>query len=191
MNQADSRPIPWHMDMMLRWTRQLALFVGLALIATPAMADKLTFDHRLVPALKAVLDSGDGGMIDYNASNPKNVVDLIAVRGKSAKDWTEALVIIARTPQGKVLSAADWASELQGEATAKCPSTFIEIARDETSVTYERRSTGCPKGYPPIALYRAVGSKRSLFLLAVLVKDDLTEIEHGQWLALMSSAHIE
>lgn len=191
MNRALLRPILLSMDTMLRWTRRLCLFFGLALIATPALADKLTFDHRLVPALKAVLDSGDGGMIDYNASNPKNVVDLIAVRGRSAKDWTEALVIIARTPQGKVLSAADWASELQGEAKAKCPSTFTEIARGENSVTYERRSTGCPKGYPPIALYRTVGSKRSLFLLAVLVKDELSEIERGQWLALMSSAHIE
>ena len=191
MNRAALRPILAFMKAMIRWMRRIALFLGLALVATPALADKLTFDHRLVPALKEVLDSGDGGMIDYNASNPKNVVDLIAVRGKSAKDWTEALVIIARTPQGKVLTAADWASELQAEAQAKCPNTFTEIARDELSVTYERRSTGCPKGYPPIALYRAVGSKRSLFLLAVLVKDDLTEIERGQWLALMSSAHIE
>lgn len=176
---------------MLKLVRGFALFLGLALAASPAMAEKLTFDHRLVPALKAVLDSGDEGMIDYNPSNPKNVVDLIAVRGKSAKDWSEALVIIARTPQGKVLSASDWAGELQAEASAKCASTFTEIARDETSVTYERRSAGCPKGYPPIALYRAVGSKRSLFLLSVLVKDELTETERGQWLALMSSAHIE
>ena len=179
------------MGAIVHWGRKLALFIGLALIATPALADKLTFDHRLVPALKAVLDSGDGAMIDYNASNPKNVVDLIAVRGKSAKDWTEALVIIARTPAGKVLTAADWAAELQREAQAKCPSTFTEIARDEVSVTYERRSTGCPAGYPRIALYRAVGTKRSLFLLAVLVKDDLGETERGQWLAMMSSAHIE
>ncbi len=179
------------MKAMIRWVCQIALFLGLALVATPALADKLTFDHRLVPALKAVLDSGDGAMIDYNASNPKNVVDLIAVRGKSAKDWTEALVIIARTPAGKVLSAADWVADLQREAEAKCSSTFTEIARDELSVTFERRSTGCPKGYPSIALYRAVGSKRSLFLLAVLVKDGLGETERGQWLALMSSAHIE
>jgi len=181
------------MGAIIHWGRRFVKLGALAaaLVATPALADKLTFDHRLVPALKTVLDSGDGGMIDYNASNPKNIVDLIAVRGKSAKDWTEALVIIARTPQGKVLSAADWVSELQRETQAKCASTITEIARDEISVTYERRSTGCPKGYPPIALYRAIGTKRSLFLLAVLVKDDLGESERGQWLALMSSAHIE
>ena len=179
------------MRLFLNYARRVALFVGLALIATPALADKLTFDHRMVPALKAVLDSGDAAMVDFNASNPKNVVDLIAIRGRSAKDWTEALVIIARTPQGKVRSAADWAGELQREAQAKCASIFTELARDENSATYERRSTGCPSGYPPIALYRMVGNKRSLFLLAVLVKDSLDETERGQWLAMMSSAHIE
>lgn len=179
------------MKVAKRLLGRLAGFLALTLIASPALADKLTFDHRLVPALKAVLDSGDNSMIDYNAANPKNVTDLIAVRGKSAKDWNEALVIIARTPDKKVSTAASWVSELQRDAQAKCASTFTEIARDETSITYERRSTGCPAGYPPIALYRAIGTKRSLFLLAVLVKDELAESERGQWLAMMSSAHVE
>ena len=171
--------------------RRAALFAALLLMAAPALAEKLSFDYRLSPPLKAVLDSGDAAMIDYNASNPRNVIDLIAVRGTSAKDWTEALVIIARTPDKKVASAAAWAGELQREAQAKCTSAFTEIARDSMSVTFERRSTGCPAGYPQTALYRAVQGKRSLFLLAVLVKDDLTETARGQWLALMSSAHLE
>ena len=179
------------MRLVLNYARRMALFLGLTLIATPARADKLTFDHRMVPALKVVLDSGDAGMVDFNAANPKNVVDLIAIRGRSAKDWNEALVIIARTPQGKVRTAAEWAGELQREAQGKCASTFTELARDENAATYERRSTGCSPGYPPIALYRIVGNKRSLFLLAVLVKDSLDETERGQWLAMMSSAHIE
>jgi hypothetical protein len=170
---------------------RLAVFLGLLLVAVPALAEKLTFDHRLSPPLKAVLDGGDAGMIDYNNANPRNVVDLIAVRGKSAHDWAEALVIIARTPDRKVASAAAWAVELQREAQGKCHSTFTELARDEMSVTFERRSTGCPEGYPPIALYRAIAGKRSLFLLAVLVKDDLSESSRSQWLALMSSAHLE
>ena len=171
--------------------RRLAIFFGLLLVAAPALAEKLVFDHRLAPALKAVLDSGDASMIDYNTANPRNVIDLIAVRGKSAQDWIEALVIIARTPDRKVRSAADWAVQLQREARAKCSSTFTELARDEQSVTYERRSVGCPAGYPPIALYRAIAGPRSLFLLAVLVKDDLGESSRRQWLALMSSAHLE
>lgn len=179
------------MGRMILPKRRLAIFLGLLLVATPALADKLVFDHRLSPPLKAVLDGGDAGMIDYNNANPRNVVDVIAVRGKSAQDWTEALVIIARTPDRKVRSAADWTAELQREAQGKCTSTFTELARDEMSITYERRSVGCPAGYPPIALYRAVGGKKSLFLLAVLVKDDLSNSSRSQWLALMSSAHLE
>ena len=171
--------------------RQIAAFIALLLLASPALAEKLVFDHRLSPPLKAVLDSGDAAMIDYNNANPRNVVDVIAVRGKSAQDWTEALVIIARTPDRKVRSAGDWTGQLQREAKAKCSSTFTELARDEISITFERRSAGCPAGYPPIALYRAIASKRSLFLLAVLVKDDLSESSRRQWLAMMSSARLE
>ena len=170
---------------------RIAAFVGLLLLATPALAEKLVFDHRLSPALKAVFDSGDASMIDYNTANPRNVIDLIAVRGKSAQNWTEALVIIARTPDRKVRGAADWTAQLQREAKAKCSSTFTELARDDFSITFERRSVGCPAGYPPIALYRAIAGKRSLFLLAVLVKDDLSESSRRQWLAMMSSAHLE
>ena len=177
------------------WTAKLnlriAALLGLLLLAGPALAEKLVFDHRLSPALKAVLDSGDAAMIDYNTANPRNVIDLIAVRGTSAKNWTEALVIIARTPDRKVSSAAEWTAQLQREAKAKCASTLTELARDATSITYERRSIGCPAGYSPIALYRAIGGKRSLFLLAVLVKDDLSESSRRQWLAMMSSAHLE
>ena len=179
------------MGWMRSGQRRFALFAGLLLLAAPALAEKLVFDHRLSPPLKAVLDSGDASMIDYNNANPRNVIDVIAVRGKSAQDWTEALVIIARTPDRKVHSAADWTSELQREAKAKCASTFTELARDAASITYERRSAGCPAGYPATALYRAIAGKHSLFLLAVLVKDDLTESSRGQWLALMSSAHLE
>ena len=170
---------------------RLAVFTSLLLGAAPALADKLVFDHRLSPPLKAVLDSADAAMIDYNNSNPRNVVDLIAVRGKSAQDWSEALVIIARTPDRKVNSAGGWAAELQREAQTKCKSSFTELARDEKSITYERRSVGCPTGYPVFALYRASAGKHSLFLLAVLVKDDLSETSRQQWLALMSSGRLE
>lgn len=187
------RPRGYDSRVLLRPNLVFRLAAALAFLgaSVPAMADKLTFDHRLAPALKAVLDGGDPGMVAYNASNPKYVTDLIAVRGRSAKDWTEALVIIARTPDKKVATAGDWAGELQREAGNKCAATFTELARDETSVTFERRSTGCAPGYPPIAIYRAVGNGKSLFLLAVMVKDDLGETERGQWLALMNSAHIE
>ena len=164
---------------------------ALVLMADPAHAEKLVFDHRLSPPLKAVLDSGDAAMINYNNSDPRNVVDLIAVRGRSAADWTEALVIIARTPDRKVRNAADWVAALQREANEKCGSTFTELARDDASVTLERRSVRCPAGYPSTALYRAIGGKKSLFLLAVLVKDELSPAAREQWLAMMDTAHLE
>ena len=172
-------------------TLRAAIFAAIVFIAAPAFAEKLSFDYRLSPPLKSVLDSGDAAMIDYNATNPRNVVDLIAVRGTSAKEWTEALVIVARTPDGKVKNAADWAAELKRQAQAKCASTLTELARNEISLTLERRSTGCPSDYPSVALYRVVAGKRSLFLLAVLVKDDLSQSSRNQWLALMQSAHLE
>ena len=172
-------------------TPRIAALIGLLLMAVPASAEKLVFDHRLSPPLKAVLDSGDAGMIDYNNTDPRNVIDLIAVRGKSAHDWTEALVIIARTPDRKVRNADDWTAQLQREAKAKCGSAFTELARDQVSITFERRSLGCPAGYPGIALYRAITGQRSLFLLSVLIKDDLSEAARRQWLAVMSSAHLE
>ena len=166
-------------------------FFALLLLAAPALAEKLVFDHRLSPPLKAVLDSGDASMIAYNASNPRNVVDLIAVRGKSATDWSEALVIIARTPDKKVRNAGEWIAELQREAQSKCASTFTQIAQDDFSIMIERHSTGCRPGYPSTALYRASTGKRSLFLLAVLVKGNLSDSARSQWLAMMSSAHLE
>ena len=166
-------------------------FFALLLLAAPALAEKLVFDHRLSPPLKAVFDSGDASMISYDASNPRNVVDVIAVRGKSAKDWSEALVIIARTPDKKVRGAGEWIAELQREARAKCASTFTQLAQDDISITIERHSTGCRPGYPSTALYRAITGKRSLFLLAVLVKDNLSDSARSQWLAMMSSAHLE
>ena len=163
----------------------------LALCAAPLLADKLVFDHRLVPALKAVLDSGDPAMISYDNRNPRNVVDLIAVRGKSAQDWQEALVIIARLPDKKIVTPADWRAQLQRDAAKQCPAVFTTIAQDANSVTFERRSTGCRAGYPPVALYRVAAGKPSLFLLAAMTKSDFSPAARAQWLALMASAHLE
>ena len=167
------------------------MFAAVALTATPASAERLLFDHRLSPPLKAVLDSKDAAMISYNDSNPRYVVDVIAVRGKSASDWTEALVIIARAPRGKVRTAADWAAELRAEAERRCKNEIRTLAEDAGSITFARRSTGCIPGYPPVALYRAIAGKRSLFLLAVMARDDLSEQSQRQWLEMLGSARID
>ena len=165
--------------------------IAAALMASPALAEKLTFDHRLSPPLKAVLDAGDPAMIDYNDKNPRYITDVIAVRGRSATDWQEALVVIARTPDRKVRTAADWMAELRAEAGRRCASEFRTIAEDAASVTFERRSTGCAAGYPPVALYRVTAGQRSLFLLAAMAKDELSAESRRQWLEMLGSAHIE
>lgn len=170
---------------------RLVLLVALALTAAPASAERLLFDHRLSPPLKAVLDAKNAAMISYNDKNPRYVVDVIAVRGKSASDWTEALVIIARTPSKKVRTAAAWMAELRAEAESRCPTQVTALAEDTRSMTFERRSTGCRGDYPPVALYRAVAGERSLFLLAVMARDELSEQSRREWLALLGSARLE
>lgn len=170
---------------------RIVLGLAVAGAAVPAQAERLSFDHRLVPQLKAVLDGGDAAMVDFDNSNPRNVVDLIVVRGKSTKDWREALVIIARTPDAKVKSAADWMEELRGEAAARCQVALTTIESDQASATFERHAESCPGSYPRNAIYRAVAGAQSLFLLAVLSRDELAQASRDEWLALLKSAHIE
>lgn len=170
---------------------RLAALLGLVLLASPVQAERLKFDHRLSPALKAALDANDPALIDFNDSNPRYVTDLIAVQGKSAKDWTEALLIVARAPDKKVRTVADWVAELQDEGQRRCPSTFRTLAGDGGSATFERVSTGCQVGYPNVALYRIVAGTRSLFLLGFLSKGEPSQATRQQWAAVLASAAIE
>lgn len=172
---------------------RVGIWAGLALLAigTPALAERLTFDHRFHPGLQAVLDSGRSEMVDYDPSNPRYVVDRIAVQGSSAKDWTELLEIIARTPARGMRSAADWMHELRTQADGRCANTVVVIAQDERSITFERKSKGCAGEPAPFALYRVVAGKRSLFLLAVYDKAAPDPKSRRQWLALLASAHLD
>lgn len=170
---------------------RLAAFAALLLMATPALAERLLFDHRLSPPLMATLAAKNPDLINYNDKNPRYVTDLIVVRGRSASDWTEALLIVARTPDRKVRTAADWLAELRTEAAKRCPSEIKILAEEPNSLLFERRSTGCKGDYPPVAMYRVVSGPRSLFMLAVLSRSDLSEESRGQWQALLQSARIE
>ena len=171
---------------------RMIIWAALALLAAPASAERLSFDHRLSPPLKAVLDAGDPVMIDFNDSNPRYVTDMIAVRGRSASDWTEALLIVARTPdRRRVHTAPQWTAELRAEAERRCHSEFATIAEDAASITLQRSSTACPADYPSTALYRVVAGSRSLFLLAVMARDTLSETSRQEWLAVLASAHLE
>lgn len=174
----------------------MKLRIGLGLfllgLAGPAMAERLTFDHRLQPQLKQVLDSGDASRIDYNAANPRYVVDRIAVQGTSPADWTELLEVIARTPARNMRTAQDWMDELRRQADARCPNRIEIIAQDAASITFERRSQQTCAGEPArSSLYRVVAGKRSLFLLAVHDKGGLSETARRDWLAMLASAHLD
>lgn len=160
-------------------------------LAAPALADKLTFDHRLYPPLQQVLDSGRDDLINYNDKNPAYVTDLIVVRGTSLKSWTEAMIIIARKPDAKVPTQVEWTAELKRQAEAKCPSEFTTIAQDDNSITLERRSRSCPADYPSSALYRIVKGQTSLFLLGAMNRDGFSAEARSGWLALFGSARPE
>ena len=167
------------------------LALVLLAIAVPAHAERLTFDHRLYPPLKAVLDSGDAAMIDYNPSNPRYVVDLIAIKGKSAADWREAIEIIARTPSKDVGTARAWHDEMILRANRLCPNTVTDIAEDSRSITFQRQSPDCPAERAETAITQIVASKRSLFAITFLFKGVPDAATRQQALDLLASAHIE
>jgi hypothetical protein len=160
-------------------------------IAAPAMAERLHFDHRLYPPLKAIFDTNRQEMIYFNNSDPKYVVDRIAIQGKSADDWTEALNIISRTPSRGVKNADDWLAEIRAQSANACPGQFEILARDGNSITFSKRSTNCGNDKIQFSLYRIVAGKRSLFLLNAVYRDDMTDAARQQWLALLQSARLE
>ena len=160
-------------------------------LASPAHAEKLTFDYRLYPQLDAVLNSGRKEMVRYDDSNPKYVTDRIAVQGTSVDHWTEALDIIVRLRSSKMNSASDWAGQIQRAASALCPSTFTTITQDEASLTFERRSSACPAGTPQTGLYRIVTGRKSLFMLNSLAMGEMTAAQRQQWLDLLGTARLD
>lgn len=168
----------------------------LLLIAMPAHAERLQFDHRLSPPLQKVLDEGRSEMVQFDGSDPTRLVDLIAVRGESATKWQEALQIVSIPKQKKIDGAQGWMAQIESgirsrSASASCKAEFAVLAQDENSVTFERRSPGCGADSISYGLYRLVTGKRSWFQLAVLAKDGVSPEAKAQWLALLASAHLE
>lgn len=168
------------------------LFIpALILAASPAHAERLQFDHRLYPPLKEALDSGDAAKVDFNNKNPARLVDLIVIKGKSTREWSEALEIISITRPADVATARDWMAVIERQAQTHCPATFALLAEDANSVTFERRSPHCPAERASLGIYRLVAGKRSWFQLAVLATGELDALSRQQWLALLQSAHLD
>lgn len=163
----------------------------LLVLAAPASAERLLFDHRIYPPLKAIFDNNRNDMIAHDGNNPKYMTDRIAIQGQSPKDWTEALDIIARSPSDTVKTIDDWVAEIRAKVEKACPTVFETLARDGNSITFSRRSTGCGKDKVQFALYRIVAGKRTMFLLNAIYRDDMSEEMRGQWMDLLKSARLE
>lgn len=179
---------------MLTSQLQRALPLILAMLglvtALPAKAERLSFDHRNYPALKAVFDSGQEERIAYDASNPRYVIDLIAIDGKSASDWREAMEIVARSPAKGMQTARDWFAEMHARPDG-CKASEMNITEDAGSVTFERYVPNCPTARAETVMTRIVAGKRSLFRLTFLLKGAPDEMKRKQWLALLASAKVE
>lgn len=167
------------------------LLLLLSVVSTPVSAERLHFDHRLYAPLKAIFDDNREEMIAYDNSNPRYVVDRIAIQGKSASDWTEALDIIVRVPSRDVKTADDWLEEIKAKAGKACASQFEILAKEEGSITFSRRSNNCGADKVQFALYRIVKGKKSLFLLNAIQRSDMDEQVRMQWMALLNSARLE
>ena len=158
--------------------------------AAPARAEKLTFDHRTYPPLLVSLESGNKEMMLYDDHNPRYVYDLVVVQGRSASDWREGLEIITRVTASKMATAHAWMQEMQSKAQPGCAHEYTSLAQDENSITFQRRSTGCPQSVAQTGLYRIVAGKKSLFLLGALYKGEMSEAMRRQWLDLLATAHL-
>lgn len=172
-------------------TLYAAMAAAFLLTTTPARADKLTFDHRLYPALKESLDRNDPEVIAYDASNPRYVVDLILIKGASTRNWDEALQIIARSPTRKVSSVQEWRAEIDSKVPRGCAAEAKTIASDVADTMFERAYGDCPGQVPRLTMTRIMKGKRSLFLLSFMSRSLPDEETRRQWIALLQSAHID
>lgn len=168
----------------------LGAVLATALVSGPARAERMSFDHRLYPALKASLDSGDKDKVLYNDSNPKYVYDLIVVQGTTTSDWSEGLEIITRTPGRGMATARDWLEDMRRRQARGCASTFTVLVEDARSITFERLSPGCPAAAAQTGLYKIMAGTRSLFLLGGLFKGEMSADMRQHWLALLASAQL-
>lgn len=173
----------------MRYSTCLVAF--LLTFASKVHAEKLEFDYRLSPALAKVLGSGDADMLDYSNTNPRRLVNIIAVKGKSARKWQEALEIISTFRPADINSVSEWMASLERQEKANCPNAaFTVLNADENSTTFEMRAENCPKARAKFAYYRMVAGKNTWFQLSVLAKEPLTDKQRQEWLALLASAHL-
>lgn len=176
---------------MLPRALQGFLLVLLLALPTAAHAEKMVFDYRLYTPLSEALNSDDAGLILFNNDNPRYIIDLIAIRGKSAEEWAEALEIIVRTPKKDVQTIEGWAREIEGKLPTGCAIRKTEIHRDENSVTFSQDAPNCQEARSGTTIIRILKGKKSLFMLRFLIKGEADEATKDGWRAVLATARIE
>lgn len=161
------------------------------LAAVPVSAERLNFDHRIYAPLKAAFDRKDEKLMFFDGSNPRYLYNRIAVQGRSADDWSEAMEIISRSFGKNMRTAQDWYGEVAAQAPRGCKAVLETIAEDANSITFSRHIADCPTAKAQSALYRIVAGEKSLFLLSAQYKGEFSPAMREQWLALFASAAIK
>ncbi len=166
------------------------LFAMLASISSPALAERLTLDHRSYPALSQAVMSARDDAIFYQDASPDFVLDRIMVRGRSASDWDEAIEMIVY-PRGRKLSKLeDWYRGYTSAEQRSCPSRWTVIRQDEGGITFSRDRAQCADQSGQSRLYRAFMGKRHVFLVGGLYRGEMPEANKAQWLVVLDSARV-
>jgi len=167
------------------------LAISLISMAQPAHAERLLFDHRANPDLKAVLDRKNDRLIHYEEKNGR-AFDRIVLQGQSAEtdDWTEALEITVSKRQRNLHSPADWFTAFRRLRTP-CPVEWSALASDELSLTFTGIASACAGRPARTAFYRVVLGQGSVYLLAAIVKGEVRPLQQQRWFALLVTARVE
>lgn len=168
-----------------------SLFMLLMLLATPAHAERLMIDYRSYAPLKTVMDSGRDDAIYYEDASPRYILDRIVIDGNSPQDWREALEITV-SPRGKRLrSASEWFRQYQQAAPAACPGDWATLADEGNALTFERKTGACPPAPAQTGLYRVMLGRKTVFLVNLAYKGQLTDTMRQQWQQLLATTHLE
>lgn len=168
-----------------------ALLAGLASLAsTPALADRLVFDHSLYPALQEAFRDQERNVRYVVSDNPRYIFDRIKVRGRSLDDFTEALEIMVTSRGRDVQTIADWFERYRQEQDETCGSEWQTLAQDAASITFSRTTRGCPEYDGQTRIYRTVLGERSVYMLTAITRGEMAQPLRETWLTVLASARL-
>ena len=159
--------------------------------AGAAHAEKLEFDYRIYPPLKAAMDNQGDDTVYFDNTQPGRMFDRILVVGKSAEtDWIEALELVVTRRDAKARSPDEWYRKFRPAAETACPGNVAVLTRDDKSLTFALDATPCTGGTPLTALYRVFYGRKSVYVVGAKYKGKMAPTQREQWLALLASVHL-